>query len=102
VVNHGRLVVGVLGSEPPAMSVAWERARPPLSGFTVIYADADLDDDADIGELVCIGCLLEHGDEQLGRGLDLAREHRQVDWDEEAGEWFVPDDAVGRVVSDAL
>ena len=43
-------------------------------------------------EMVCLHCLLEDGDEQLGQGLDLAKIHGQVDWDEEVGEWFVPDD----------
>jgi hypothetical protein len=36
-------------------------------------------------------CLVEeYGDEQLGRGLDLARTHDQVDWDPARGEWVVP------------
>jgi hypothetical protein len=39
---------------------------------------------------VCLHCLLEDGDEQLGRGLDLGRRHGQVDYDVETDEWFVP------------
>ena len=35
-------------------------------------------------------CLLEQGGEQLGKGLDLARKHGQVDWDVELEKWFVP------------
>jgi hypothetical protein len=35
-------------------------------------------------------CLVEEGDEMLGSGLDLAREHGQVDWDFELEEWFIP------------
>jgi hypothetical protein len=42
---------------------------------------------------VCPGCLIDEADEQLARGLDLARVHGQVDWDAVAGEWFVHDDA---------
>jgi hypothetical protein len=42
---------------------------------------------------VCLQCLLEDGDEQLGRGLDLGKVQPQVDWDLEAGEWSVADDA---------
>ena len=38
---------------------------------------------------------LREGDEQLGEGLDLARQLGQVDWDPEEGVWFVPDHAVG-------
>jgi hypothetical protein len=37
-------------------------------------------------------CLLEDGDAQLGRGLDLAKRLGQVDWDVEAGEWVVAQD----------
>ncbi len=44
---------------------------------------------------MCLRCLIEQGDDQLGRGLDLAREYGQVDYDPDEGEWFVPDDAVG-------
>jgi hypothetical protein len=30
------------------------------------------------------------------RGLEMARLHAQVDWDDETGEWFIPGDAVTR------
>ncbi len=40
--------------------------------------------------MICIHCALKDGGEQLGRGLDLAREHGQVDRDPEPEEWFVP------------
>ena len=35
-------------------------------------------------EVVCLHCLLEDGDEQLGDGLDLAKRYGQVDYDPEA------------------
>ena len=53
--------------------------------------DPDVDDEESFpGELVCLHCLIEEGDEQLARGLDLARVHGQVDFDPDTGEWFVP------------
>jgi hypothetical protein len=47
-------------------------------------------------ELVCLHCLLEDGDEHLGRGLDLAKRFGQVDYDLEGEEWLVTSDATGR------
>lgn len=89
-VSHGPLVVTV-GEKPPAMSVSWG------DGFYVMFmADADLNDE-EAGEMQCAHCLMQDGDEQLGRGLDLARVHGQVDWDVDAGEWFVPYDDPERV-----
>jgi hypothetical protein len=49
--------------------------------------DPDVDDDPTPSHLVYLDCLISDGDEQLGRGLDLAREHGQVDWD--ADPWRV-------------
>jgi len=72
------------------MSISWEA---PLSmrssGFIVFFAEFDPNDDFDKtpGAFACLGCLVEHGDEQLARGLDLARRHGQVDWDVDADEW---------------
>ena len=83
------------GMRGPAMSISWEPPTSPNdSGFVVIFADFDPDDaDNDTaGELVCLECLIEAGDEQLGRGLDLARCHGRVDYDPRHGEWFVPED----------
>ncbi len=51
------------------------------------------DDGADEGEFVCLHCLLDDGDEQLGRGLDLAKAWGRCGWDVDAGEWYYPDDA---------
>jgi len=51
--------------------------------------DPDDDDDSTPTQTVRLHCLLEDGDEQLARGLDLARVHGQVDIDPDAGEWLV-------------
>ena len=67
--DHWKLAI-VVGSAPPAMAVSW--ARPAVaadSGYVVSMSD----DGADEGEFVCLHCLLDDGDEQLGRGLDLAK-----------------------------
>jgi hypothetical protein len=83
----------VAGSERPAMSVAFADPRGAFSGYSVIFAELDPDDldDATPTTVVCLHCLIEGGDGQLARGLDLARAHGQVDFDPESGEWFVPD-----------
>jgi hypothetical protein len=85
----------VLGSEPPAFSIGYEREKlgPWDSGFTVIYQDApdpeDLDGiDDDGSELVCVRCLIDEHPE-IGRGLDIAREYGVADLED--GEWVVGD-----------
>ena len=88
--SHGGLAV-VLGEQPPAMSVSFAD-----DFFVVFYSDyrPGLDDkDSMPGQPICLHCLLDEGDEQLGRGLDMAKRHGHVDYDVEAGEWFVPTDA---------
>ena len=92
--RHG-LLACVIGEKPPAMSISW---APPVapndSGYIVFMADL-LPDEEGFDDLpavaVCLHCLLEDGGEQLGRGLDLAKLHAQVDYDDETGEWFIPD-----------
>jgi hypothetical protein len=58
----------------------------------VFFSEVDPDsvDGSTPTQFLCLHCLLEDGDEQLARGLDLARVHGQDDFDPEAGEWFVP------------
>lgn len=80
------------------MSISW---APPIaandSGYIVFMADlfpGDPGFDDLPHEAVCLHCLLEDGDEQLGRGLDMARLHGQVDYDPDVDEWFIPDDSV--------
>ena len=87
------LGVIVVGERPHVMSVMW---MPPIvpadSGYSVIYSELDpeADDDQTPSRVVCLHCLVEDGDEQLARGLDLGRRVRgQVDYDPDRG-WFVP------------
>jgi hypothetical protein len=82
----------LIGEQPQVMSVSWADDPP----FFVVFMSEfrpGIDDDAFPGEPVCLHCLVEDGDEQLGRGLDQAKVHGRVDFDVDAGEWFVPDDA---------
>jgi hypothetical protein len=82
----------VLGSEEPAFAIsylapigAWD------SGYMVVFSDApdpeDVEDDD--AKPVCLNCLIDDHPE-IGRGLDLAREHGGADLDEN-GEWVVGD-----------
>jgi hypothetical protein len=80
----------VVGEQPPAMSVSW------ADDFFVVFMSEfrpGIDDDAFPGESVCLHCLVEDGDEQLARGLHLARRLGHVDYDVHADEWFRPDNA---------
>jgi hypothetical protein len=81
----------VLGSEEPAFSIGYEE---PLgawdSGYTIIFEDApdpeELEEiDGEGSELVCLRCLIDDHPE-IGRGLDLAREHGVANLDEN-GAW---------------
>ncbi len=87
------------GSEPPAFSIGLcEPMWPGDSGFSILFADApdpnNMEDD-EPGSLpegisvVHLGCLLEEHPE-LGRGLDIAREHGVADLDEN-DEWVAGD-----------
>ena len=87
------------GSEPPAHTVAYEEPLGPGdSGFSVLFEDApDPDDLPPIGEppaglppglsLVCLACLIED-EPDIGRGMDIAREHGLAELDDD-GEWQV-------------
>jgi hypothetical protein len=80
---HLTRVAIVVGKERPAMSISWEQPLSEAdSGFCIIFSELDpLDPEDDTpSTLLCLGCLMEDGDVQLGRGLDLAREHGRVDW----------------------
>lgn len=94
--RHGQ-VAAVVGSERPAMSVSFDKAGE-VDFFVIFFADLLPGDEGfdDLPEeLVCLHCLVEdHGDEQLGRGLDMARLYGHVDYDPDDDEWFIPDDAV--------
>jgi hypothetical protein len=87
----------VWGSEPPAHSIGYEKPLGPTdSGFSVLFADApdpeELDEAPDDElppglTLVCLQCLVDDHPE-IGRGLDIAREHGVADLDE-SGVWIV-------------
>jgi hypothetical protein len=93
VVSRCGSVAIVVGEELPAMSVSFADPRGAFSGFVVIFSEYEpgVDDEESMpSATVCLHCLVEDGDEQLARGLDLARVHGQVDFDREAGEWYLP------------
>ena len=82
--KHEKTVAFVWGSEPPAFSIGWEEPMGPGdSGFTVLFDDAPELEEVQGAEhpgisFVCLDCLIDdHPD--LGRGLDLAREHGAAD-----------------------
>jgi hypothetical protein len=102
VTDTGNRLAVVWGSEPPAFSIGYgEPLGPQDSGFTVLFDDApdpeDVDEvppDRDALEragitFVCLHCLLNDNPE-IGRGLDIAREHGVADLDED-DEWVVGD-----------
>jgi hypothetical protein len=94
--RHGQAAL-VIGSERPAMSISFDKAGA-VDFFVVFFADLFPGDPGfdDLPEqLVCFQCLLEEGDAQLARGLDLARLHGQVDYDPGEEEWLLPEDAEG-------
>lgn len=94
--KHAKTLALIVGQQPPAMSISWEPPIAPVdSGFIVIFSEFDPlnpEEDETPSMPVCLGCLMRDADEQLGRGLDLARKHGRVDFDEEAGEWFLPEE----------
>jgi hypothetical protein len=109
--EHAKALAWVLGSEPPAFSIGYEKPTSPHdSGFTVLFDDAPDPDDLPVvdpaqvskGELppgitfVCLHCLIDDHPE-IGRGLDIAREYGVADLDEN-GEWVVGD--LSRLSSD--
>ena len=82
------------GSEPPVSSIGYEKPMwPGDSGFSVLFVDApDPEDLPEVSDnlppgitLVCLHCLLDEHPE-MGRGLDLAREHGVADLEDD-GEW---------------
>jgi hypothetical protein len=90
VVNAHGLVAGAVGCELPAVSISWEKPQAPRdSGLLVIFSNAG--DETPVKPM-CLHCLIEEGDEDLGRGLDLARKFGHVDFDFERGEWFTPEE----------
>ncbi len=89
-----RLGALTVGRMPPALSISWDWPRDEAdSGFLVFMADGD--PGVTETEVTCLHCLVEVGGEQLGRGLDLARQLRcSVDYDPDRDDWYVPADTV--------
>ena len=92
--THAKTVAIVGGSIPPVVSISWEPPKSPIdSGYCVLFSDVDPDDDdATDSALVCMHCLIDDHPE-IGMALDAAREHDQVDLDEN-GEWVVGEETV--------
>jgi hypothetical protein len=84
----------VLGAELPVISIGYEVPESPRdSGFTIIYSDAPYRDEVarlteDELVFVCLGCLLEELPPDVGRGLEIAREHGAARLDD--GDVWVP------------
>jgi hypothetical protein len=82
----------VVGSRKPVLAVIyWPPEEPNDSGYTVLFDDAPHVDDVTDDDLtvMCLHCLIDAHPE-VGRGLDLAREHGHADYDERADEWRTP------------
>jgi len=97
--QHPTEVVLVTGSRRPAMSIHYAAPPDPIR-YSVIFAEldpeADEEDTSIPCEPWCLCCFAAELDEQIGRGLDLARElNGQVDYDVEAGEWFLAEAPAG-------
>lgn len=90
-VSCGDQLAWVLGEELPVISIGYEPQESPNdSGFTIIYSDAPFPDElADLAEdelvFMCLDCLLDELPADVGRGLDIAREHGVASL--ERGEW---------------
>jgi|SRR6478672_6718924 len=92
--KHGESIVMVWGREPPIFSIGYDPPDDPRdSGFTVLFDDApdpdEIGEDDPRIEWWCLHCLINEHPE-VGRGLDIAREHLVADLDD-AGEWQIGD-----------
>jgi hypothetical protein len=78
----------VWGRQGPITAVYYlepERDDPTDSGFGLLRADAPPEPDGSTPwKLYCVDCVLDESPE-IGRGLDLAREHGGAELD--GGEW---------------
>lgn len=87
--SHRRLVI-VLGERWPAKAVSFlEPIGSWDSGFMVVLEDVPEPEDLSADEpshALCLACLIDEHPE-LGSGLDLAREHGQIVWDDNEREW---------------
>ena len=84
----------VLGEDPPIFSIGYAQPDSPYdSGFTLLFDDAPGPDEwvqgVDPGRWICMGCVID-GHPEIGSGLDIAREHRVADLDDD-GVWQIGD-----------
>lgn len=90
--RHSRRVVLVLGERWPAKAVSFlEPVGSWDSGFMVVLEDVPEPEELSGDERshpFCLACLLDEHPE-VGSGLDLARVHGQVVWDDDG---WVPRD----------
>ena len=92
-VKHAQRVAIVVGEEA-FVAVSYLEPEPTWeSGFAVFSVPAEEVEDHD-SELVCLHCLLDDHPE-LGRGLDVAREHGVAGLDEQ-GEWVALTDTLAQ------
>jgi hypothetical protein len=93
--KHAESLAMIWGSTPPIFSIGYDPPDSPHdSGFTVLFDDApDPSEVMDYNDprirWFCLHCLLDEYPE-IGRGLDIAREHLVADLDD-AGEWQIGD-----------
>jgi len=89
-VRHSRRVVIVLGERWPAKAISYLEPEDRWeTGHMVVLQDVPEPEKLSGDEpscLVCVDCLLDEHPE-LGRGLDLAREHGEIAWDREREGW---------------
>lgn len=91
---HVKKFAMTIGRKPPIEAVILHEPEPETegdSGFTILFSDAPahaselLEDDPREGA-ACLGCLIDAFPE-IGKGLDLAREHGIAERDPETREW---------------
>jgi hypothetical protein len=100
--RHGALVGVIVGTEGPVWAVAHNEPDPESdgkdSGFSILLSDApedplELEPEAlqAIMHTICLHCAIEEYPE-VGRGLDLAKQHGFASRDPDTGEWTTEDD----------
>lgn len=89
--KHRRTTVAIVfGEVGEPVAVLCDPAGDPLGQrwFTVVLEDSP-GPDGEPHAPVCVGCLLDEHP-RLGRGLDVALEHRGAEWRD--GEWVAAPD----------
>jgi hypothetical protein len=85
--THGRTTLAmVFGTDGEPIAVLCDAATDPpgLRFFTVVLDDSP-GPDSEPEAPMCVDCLLDEHP-RLGRGLDVALEHRGAEWRD--GDWF--------------